>query len=569
LIANILVIDGSLYGQDFKEGAIQKSELSELEYYFAFTEATKYFMLGNYMQAVSLYSECLKIRPKSSATHYQLSRVFMGAGNSILSLEHAKKACLYDPNNKWYLQGLTDIYQIDQKYDSAILILHKLSNIEPKNISYMLNIASLYEKVGELDNALKYLNLIDTAIGLSKEVSVSRYRIYERKKMYHEALSELNVAYSLSNGDYILTGMMAEYYRNRNMTDSAAKYYTLIFPMHKNDPMVAFSYAEFLLEQSKYDSAKHILLNIMENKVIDNTIKSGYFLKVIQNDRVFNLTKSVLDTVVTAYYKQYSKDIHTMSVYSDIEVRLRNYQKASNALKRIIDIDNTNYLAYEQLLYVLNMLNKKDSLLYYSNEAIERFKDRPLVFLFNGSAKIEMKDYMHALEALERGLALAVDKGLKIQFYSLIAECYRYLKEYQKSNLSFDQALLLDKDNILIKNNYAYYLSLRDENLPLAKLMSKTTIKKEPKNSTYLDTYAWVLFKMKKNKMAMKYIIKALNSGDSISEEILIHGGEIFFVNKEYQEALNCYNQVLPLLDDPERINIELRITEIKKMMLN
>jgi len=41
-------------------------------------------------------------------------------------------------------------------------------------------------------------------------------------------------------------------------------------------------------------------------------------------------------------------------------------------------------------------------------------------------------------------------------------------------------------------NNYAYYLSEEKTDLKKAEKMSAKAVEKEPNNSTYLDTYAWI-----------------------------------------------------------------------------
>ena len=546
-----------LNAQEFSPVLKQNGIGSDQDYYFAFTEATRYFMTRNFMQAVSLYNECLRIKSSSGAPHYQLSRIFLNAGNNYLALEHAKKAVALDKKNKWYLQGLANIYQVEEKYDSAVIVLKNLLLIDGNDPDYLMNIAGLYEEMGRMDSSLRYLNLIDKKLGPSKEVSLSKYRIYEKMKLREKALENLYLAFSFEPADYIVAGMLAEFYRSAGKADSATRYYSQIYPAYKSEPMVCYSYAEFMLEMKDTVRAKKVLIETIKDKSINIQQKSEYLLKFLQDDDLFLLNKPIVDTVAIAYLNEYPNDIRALSVYSDIQMRRRNFGKASAVLLKVYELDKRNYLALEQLLYSLNLQGKSDSVLVYSEEGIRNFTDRPLIFLFNGSAKNDLKLYNEALIVLKKGLELTADTYLKVQFYNLIADAYRNIQEYSKSDDAFESALLIDPDDIVIKNNYAYYLAVREERLKFAKRLSRETIKIEPENSTYLDTYAWILFKMGRISGARKYISRAVNSNSDQSGEIFFHAGEIYLKAGNYDKALIFYKKAVKKLKGPDLEEVE------------
>lgn len=566
VIVTLICFGFNLYGQ--KVGPLQRSNtgISEQEYYFAFTEATKFYLFGNYVQAVNLYRECLKIKPNSGAVHYQLAKIFTNTGNTAMAKSHAKKACEYSVDNKWYLKELADIYQLEQKYDSAVIFYEKLYKMDPENLSVIFDIAALYERLGSFSEAFVYLDLIDKKIGLSKEVAVSRYRLYSAMNLPEKALEQLKIAYDLSGNEYAITGMTAEFYRNQHLPDSAKKYYDRIYPEYKDDPAVIFSYGDFLLEQGSIENAREVLLYAMLSNNIDNRAKTAYFYRILQDEVSIKTIVPLLDTLVSVYYSKYGDDLRSASIYSDIQFRLGNYEKSANALKRIINIDNSNYAAYEQLIFCENVLGNPDSVLFYSDIAIIRFSDKPVLYLFNGSAKLQKKEYEKAAIILEGGLKLADSNSLKLEFHSILAECYENLKQYEKSVLAFKTALEIDTENIPIRNNYAYYLSLRGVDLSNALDMSGYTIKKEPNNSTYLDTYAWILYKMKKFKKAKKYIAKALLNGGDKNSDILIHYGEIVLSLQEYESALVYFNRAIEVSDADSKIEILNRINEVTQI---
>jgi len=257
-------------------------------------------------------------------------------------------------------------------------------------------------------------------------------------------------------------------------------------------------------------------------------------------------------------------DVRVLSIYSDVQIRLRNFDKAAKALSIVTRNDPSNYAAVEQLVYAFNALGKTDSVLFYTGKALQQFKDRPLLYLFNGSAQYQNGAWENAINSLKNGLAYAQDSTLKIEFFSLLAECYQNLGKFSESEEAFKSALKIDPSNPGILNNYAYYLSLREKDLKVAEEMSRKTILAEPDNSTYLDTYAWVLFKMGKNKKALKYINSAVERSGRKNEEILKHSAEIHIKLHMYAEAVEYLKEILKNSNPEETARIKSQISQIE-----
>ena len=108
---------------------------------------------------------------------------------------------------------------------------------------------------------------------------------------------------------------------------------------------------------------------------------------------------------------------------------------------------------------------------------------------------------------------------------------------------AYDSCLVWKDDNIGCLNNYAYYLSEEGEQLDKAEQMSYKTIKAEPKNSTYLDTYAWILFMQERYEESKIYIDQAVQNDSTVSEVILEHAGDIYAKVGDMDKALDYWQQ--------------------------
>jgi tetratricopeptide (TPR) repeat protein len=171
-----------------------------------------------------------------------------------------------------------------------------------------------------------------------------------------------------------------------------------------------------------------------------------------------------------------------------------------------------------------------DSLLKDSEAAMNIFPDQPLVYLYNGVANSQKKNYSKAIESLTAGVKMVVDnKDMEGQFYSSLGEAYNELRNYPKSDESFEKAIALDPKNANTLNNYAYFLSVRNEQLDKAEKMSRESNELETTQASYQDTYGWIMYKENKFEDAKIWIEKSLSNSTDSSATVLEHYGDVLF----------------------------------------
>lgn len=88
----------------------------------------------------------------------------------------------------------------------------------------------------------------------------------------------------------------------------------------------------------------------------------------------------------------------------------------------------------------------------------------------------------------------------------------------------YERILGIDPYNLMVLNNYAYHLATHGGDLTKAEQMSQLTIREEPSNATYLDTYGWILHLKGQDDLAKFYLQKALwNATEGTSDIIKQH----------------------------------------------
>jgi len=198
------------------------------------------------------------------------------------------------------------------------------------------------------------------------------------------------------------------------------------------------------------------------------------------------------------------------------------------------------------MLLISNDLQDFKGIYTDAAKAIELFPSQPVLYGLKAVACLQLEKYTEAIDILNEGEQYLLDnKPLKIQFDLYRAEANYKLNKFEEAFKTYDEVISLDPENWMAMNNYAYYLSLRNENLQKAEELSGKVVHANPDNPTYLDTYAWVLFMRKDFSLAKFYMETAIKNGGDKNGVIVEHYGDILFMLGDKQNALEQWKKAL------------------------
>jgi tetratricopeptide (TPR) repeat protein len=187
-----------------------------------------------------------------------------------------------------------------------------------------------------------------------------------------------------------------------------------------------------------------------------------------------------------------------------------------------------------------------DKVISLCQEARQYTPDEMLFYYYQGIAYYKRDSLESALSAFQNGIGVINDNSdpaIVSDFYAVMGDILHQKGLAEAAFAAYDSCLVWKDDNVGCLNNYAYYLSERGERLTQAEEMSYKTVKAEPKNATYLDTYAWILFMQGRYAEAKIYIDQALqNMEKSEGNAVIIeHAGDIYAQNKEIDRAVSFW----------------------------
>jgi tetratricopeptide (TPR) repeat protein len=502
-----------------------------------FIEAKKQEILGNYDIAIQLFKQLLTKEPENDAACYELANILNLQNNSEDALTYAKKASSIDPSNLWYQIQLAEFYQKNGEYDESEKIYELLVKKEPNNLEYRFQLALAYILIGKYTDAVNEYNFIENTIGVTEDISLQKQKIYLELNDFDNAVkeSEKLIASDPDEGRYY--AILAELYMSNNMPDKAYEVYKEIAERFPDDPYVHISLADYYRKKGNRERSFQELKLGFANPNLDIDTKVQILISyynISENDTLEDQAMTLANILIATH----PNDPKAYSIYADFLVRDQKYLQARDAFHRVIELDSSKYLVWEGLLRVEAELSDYYAMEKESRRVIELFPYQPLGYFFNGAANYQQKNYEESILILNKGITYIIDNTpLIVQFYAQLGDSYNQVKDYKSSDAAYEKALNLDPNNSYILNNYAYYLSLRGENLEKAEKMAEKATQIDTGNSSNQDTYGWVLYKLNRYNEAAEWILKALKNNGDTNAVILEHYGDVLYKLDKRGEA--------------------------------
>ena len=227
-------------------------------------------------------------------------------------------------------------------------------------------------------------------------------------------------------------------------------------------------------------------------------------------------------------------------VYGGFLATQNKFDEARFQYQLVTESEPENINAWQQLLRLSLQTQDMDEVIRICQKCQEIFPDAMEFRFYLGIAYYQKQDYQLAIETYQEGIPHIPKEnlGLISDFYGQIGDTYFRIKDIDKAFEAYEEALKYNDKNIAVLNNYAYYLSLLKKELTKAERMSAQSIKMEPDNATYLDTYAWVFFVQGNYLLAKVYIEQALSKDKTNSAELVDHYGDILYMSGEKEKAV-------------------------------
>jgi len=506
-----------------------------------FLDGLKYFMLEDYQQALQLFQKAYTLSPDNAALNYKIGETYLLLEENKHALPFAKAALALENKNAYYYLLLAQLYTEQKQYDAAAQTYNDLLRQVPNSEEYLFNLADLYLSQSRYEDALKTYERIEKQFGQLEQLSVSRQQIYLRQKNVDKAIEEGEKLLAANPTEMRYFLAQAELYNAAQKPDKAIATLTQALRLEPNNPFAYLMLADLNRQKGNLaESEKQVKIAFASTDLdIDTKVRILVdFIRQLPDPKIENIALELAKLTIETH----PEEAKAFAVTGDLQAIVGQKEQARDNYLQAVKLDNSHFKIWQQIVLLDAELAQADAMVLHSEQALELFPNQAVFWFYNGTGHLIEKNYQKAVRALEHGKRLSAGQDeLVAQFNMQLGDGYNSLKEYKKSDEAYEAVLALDTDNEHVLNNYSYFLSLRNERLDNARAMAERLIKQHPTNPTYLDTYAWVLYKLGEYTEARKYLEQAVAISDDAT--ILEHYGDVLFKLGKKEEALSQWQK--------------------------
>ena len=520
LVINLL----PTYCQTVKETATDESIVSSL-----LIDAKKEALLGSVEKAVSKYNDIINKYPNCDVAYFELANISNNKGLIHQSINYLNKSYQIDSTNKWYVQALSQLYQVTGNYDSTTILSNRLIQMNPADLDYYYNLATNYIYAKNVKKSIDTYNLAEKRFGISEDIVLEKYKLFLSIKDTAKAIKEIEKLTTKYPKEQNYYSILAKLYHDKGNYKKAEYYYLIIEKLNPSDPYIHITLSDFYKERKNSKKAFEELKKGFSSKTLDCDFKLKVFEQYL-NDTINPFLKAQdADELSEIIYQTHPTDLKAILVRGNSLFIHKKYKQSKDYFSQALKIDNTNVYALDYYIRSNLIINDTTNIEPYLEQAIKQLPNNTYYFYFLGSILFNKKEYVKVINTLETGLLNARNNPLKEELYLQLAEAYYYNKQDSLSTEFYRKVISLNPKNALALNNFSYHLLQMNKELPGALELAELAVKLTPKNSNNLDTYAWALYKNEKYIEAKKAINKARRYGGNKNDVVLEHNGDILY----------------------------------------
>ena len=547
------------YGQVCPDSISLTSHLSPLtseNYDQFFLEAMVQRQKGSHDAAFDLLRHCRDLNPEAPEVYYFLGQYYSALKQPDESMACVKKAAELDPDNMAYMETLAQAYISQRDYASAIPVIEGIYERDKNQEEMLEMLFQLYQQVEDYDHAIGVLNQLELNDGKNERLSMAKTALYNRLGKKKEAVAEMAALAKQYPNDLNYKAMYGETLIMNDQTKKGLAVYEEVLREDPENIRVLLSLRTYYQGEGRIAEADSLTERVLLGSHATTEEKIRLLRQEISasesadgdSTRVLGLFRRVLTQ------KQSDADMALLCA-SYMNSKKMPRDSITPVLEQAVALSPDYAPARMQLVAYAWEADRMDRVIALCQEARQYTPDEMLFYYYQGIAYYRRDSLDRALSAFQNGIGVITnesDPAIVSDFYAVMGDILHQKGLALEAFAAYDSCLVWKADNIGCLNNYAYYLSERGERLTQAEEMSFKTVKAEPQNATYLDTYAWILFMQGRYAEAKIYIDQALQHMDEDQQNAVIieHAGDIYAQNKDITRALSFWQDASEKLPD-------------------
>ncbi len=534
---------------------------------YLYTEGIKRATIeGDTTGAKRLFREAIAADPAHAPSHYELAgcEVFTQSDSALL---HARQAHELDTLNKWYLQLYGQLLVMNRRYDDAIPVYRRMMRRDPKNPDTYRMLALLYEQAQRPFSAIAVLDSAEVRFGRIGLLSDNKRRLLIATRQYDKALAEAQAMVDAVPYEIEHRIALGELYGAMGRDSLALLEFEAARRIDSTDVRMLISLADFYNQRQQYRNFLTVSKRLFESDKIPLAEKMKRFDALTSDMRFYQDNYFQINDIASSLIIKYPDEKQVVERYATHLIATGQIDQALEVYKLHTRDLPPEKSYWRMVIDIESYKQRHDSVDLYVTRALELFPGDPDLYVARGHVKSLAGEEKEAVKSYREAIRLAAADSLRGEIWGYIGDLYHRTGKMKQCFAAYDKSLKYYRDNPMVLNNYAYFLSERGgthNELQQALEMSSRAIALAENNPTYLDTYAWVLFRLGRTAEAKKSMQQAISLDRRNNPELFLHYGDILHALGEKFLAEVYWRKALENgYEDPDAI--AARIEEAKR----
>lgn len=406
-----------------------------------FYESLKQKAIENYDKAIAEIQQCIQVQPKNAALYNELGKNNLSLKRYPEAENAFKKAIELNPKERWYWNGLYDVYYETKDYNNSITVVQKLIEFDKK---FQDDLVSLYMYTQQYDKALSLIEEMERTVGISSTLELYKLQITNGNNYKNPKKEQLEAAILKNPKEEQNYISLIYLYSQNGQEEKAMEVAKKLETEIPESDWAQVSLFKFHLNNKDADKASKAMFRCLKSSKIDIKIKhrilNEFLLFVNSTDTFYNELDKATDLFT---------DSGDVDVNKEIGIFFLNKKKPAKAIhyfEKSLKMYKDNVGVLELTLQTYLDMGSFDLATQKAKEYIELYPTQAKFYYFAGLAYNQLKNYSDAIVYLKSGIDFVVDNvELEINFNIQLGEAYHGLGDNKNKEVYFLKAEQLIK----------------------------------------------------------------------------------------------------------------------------
>lgn len=494
--------------------------------------------------AFEMFEHCRSLAPTSSAVLFELANIYQYIGQRDEALAILRGIVHDNPHNYMFWESLLRFFEDEGNADALLQVYEEMSHQFPDRSELFFTLAMQYSDRGDFSKAIAALDRYEKNEGYSEAASLQRYRIYLLNKNFPAAIAEVHSLIGEYPDDPTYMPLLGETYHQMGDDEKAHSIHNDVLAKDPDNIYSLRCLSGYYRTQNNDSLYCHYLERVLRSEKLEHEERKSLL-------REYILYKDAIDA--SDYILKFCDSLMELPyAFSDAVELFLSYHVYHNyseeqilpLLEKILAKEPDNKVAHVTLLFFAIDRQDYEEVVTRSQTAIMYSPEVMSLYRYLGISLYHLGRKEEAIEAYRLGVERCCDVAKTediSDMYGLIGDTYHEMGKIPQAMEAYDSALAYDGNNLMVLNNYAYYLALENMQLEKALEMSARTLRDEPDELTYVDTYAWILFLLERYDEAKPYADRLMAGENTKSAVEYHHCGDIYAKCGDIERAVECW----------------------------